>query len=595
MTAFLLVPLAAALAFWTYLRLEPRGPHRWPPMLMRAVAWGGLGALLANPGCPGERNAGSPVVLLDASLSVRGTPALARPAADTARALGTVRWFGDDRPWTDSLAERGRSELAPGLSAAVALGRQAIVVTDGELDDLSDLPADLRAAAGFVVLPRPRVRDFAIVEVRAPARATVGDTLGVSAVLRSSGTDTPDTVTFSVRAGARTLGRSRVVLSPGAGTTVRLPVATRGLAGGTQFLTAGIEATGDLEPRNDRRLVAVELTTTPGVVMLADAGDWDARFLFRTLREVADLPVRGFVRLDAGRWNDMDGLAPVSDATVRSAVRGADLLVSRVAAGGEPSTAARAVLRWPPAGASTEEWYLSATPPSPLAMAFLGVPAESLPPLAGIRSLDPREGDWTGLTVQAGRRGAARPALIGRESGGRREVVVAADGFWRWAFRGGPSGDVYRAMIAGSVAWLLATREPGAGGIRLARRVVEQGLPLLFDRGADSLGQVPITFTSEGTTRLDTLRFGGDGRAAVWLPPGVYRYRVEGPRVESGVAAVDVWSREWLPRPRVVESRVAPAITSGERRSARQAPWLYLLVLASLAGEWLARRRLGLR
>ena len=595
MTAFVLVALAASLAFWTYLRLEPQGPRRWPPMLMRAAAWGGLGALLANPGCPGDRDARAPVVLLDASLSLRGTPALARRAADTARALGEVRWFGDDRPWTDSLAERGRSALAPGLAAAVALGRRTIVVTDGELDDLPDLPADQLAAAGVVTLPRQRVRDLVVAEVQAPSRATVGDTLALSVVLRSSGSERPDSVVLVVRAGARLLGRTRAVLPPGAGTTVPLPAVTRGLAAGTQFLTVGIEAAGDGEPRNDQRLVAVEFVTTPGVVLLAEAGDWDARFLFRTLREVADLPVRGFVRLEATRWHDMDGLRPVSDAAVASAVRGADLLVSRTAAGGEPTTGARGILRWPAAVEAGGEWYLSATPPSPVAMAFLGVPAESLPPLSGFRPLEPREGDWTGITVQAGRRGAARPVLIGRESGRRREVVVGADGFWRWAFRGGPSGDVYRAMVAGSVAWLLATPESRGGEIRLVRRVVEQGLPLTFERSADSLGLVPISFESEGVTRRDTLRFAGSGRAEVWLPVGVYRYRVQGAAAESGVAAVDAWSREWLPRPVVVESRPAPPAAFGERRSARQLPWLYILVLASLAGEWVARRRLGLR
>jgi hypothetical protein len=38
-----------------------------------------------------------------------------------------------------------------------------------------------------------------------------------------------------------------------------------------------------------------------------------------------------------------------------------------------------------------------------------------------------------------------------------------------------------------------------------------------------------------------------------------------------------------------------PEAGAGERRTARQWPWLYALALLALAGEWLARRRLGLR
>ncbi len=595
MLPLLLVPLAASLALVTYLRLEGRGPRTWVPMLFRAVAWAGMGALVANPGCPGPIDSRPPLVLLDASLSMRADSMQWRAADDTARSLGRVRWFGDARPWTDSVAARGRSEVGTALAAASALGRRTVVVTDGELDGLADVPADLLASVGFVVLPRPAGRDLAVTGLHAPARATVGDSILVTAELTTTGT-AAESVTVLLSAGSRILGRTRTAVQSGTAVPVRVGAGTRGLAVGTQLLTIGIEGADDAEPRNDARMLAVDFSGTPGVVLLASPGDWDARFLYRALRDVADLPVKGYVRLEGDRWRDMDGLREVTVSAVRAAARGADLLVVRGEAGSMvEGSKARGVWRWPESGATDGEWYASGTPVSPIAMAFLGVPVESLPPLTGIRALAVSDGEWVGLTVQVGRRGAARPVLLGRQVGRRREVVVGAEGLWRWGFRGGPSADVYRAMIAATVSWLLAEPDRGSSEARVLQRVVEQGMPLTFERTDDSTAQLPVTFESGGQARQDTLRFGGDGRAAIWLAPGTYRYRLGGPQRGTGLVAVDVWSREWLAKPVTVESRGIPAAGAGERRTLRQWPWMYLLVLLALAAEWVSRRRLGLR
>lgn len=596
MLTLLLIPIAAAAALLTYVRLEPRGPRSWVPMLFRTVSWAGLAALLANPGCPGPADTRPPLVLLDASLSMTADPGRWQAASDTAHTLGRVRWFGDARPWTDSVPRRGRSDLGSTLAAAVAVGRRILVVTDGELGDVPDIPPELLASTGIVVLPRARGRDLAVTDVRAPARATVGDTVVVTADLQLTGTDTAETVALLLMSGARVLARQEATVAPGATAQVRLVSSTRALPVGTHLLQVGIERAADREPRDDARTVAVELSGTPGVVMLASPGDWDSRFLYRTLREVADLPVKGYVRLDGERWRDMDDLREVPAAAVRTAARGSDLLVVRGEERGiEEGTGARGLLRWPDAGGPPGEWYASAAPVSPIGMAFLGVPMDSLPPITDAEALVPGPGDWVGLSVQAGRRGAARPVVLGRQVGRRREVTIGADGFWRWGFRGGPSGDVYRAMVAATVSWLLAEPDRGSAEARVVRRVVDQGLPVSFERASDSTLSVPITLESSGTVREDTLRFGGDGRASLWLPPGTYRYRLGGARGGSGTVAVDTWSREWLPQPVAVEPRAMPAAASAGRTSARQWPWLYALVLLSLGAEWLARRRLGLR
>jgi len=596
MTILLVLALAAALAALTYLRFEALAARAWVPMACRAVAWSAIGTLVLNPGCAGPSDRRRPVVLLDGSLSMTSVPGGWRAALGTARRLGEVQWFGDARPGSDSLPDRGRSELAPALAAAASAGRRVVVVTDGEIDDASEIPSDLLRSSGVVVLARAPVADYAVTQVSAPSRVTSGDTLTVAGEIRRSGDGPPDSAVVQLTLGDRVLSRRVLRVMPGATVPVSFVIGTRGLPVGTHFLRLSVAGPGDGEPGNDSRLAALQVSATPGVVVLANPGDWDARFLYRTLREVADLPVRGFVRLDGDRWRGMDDLKPVSTDAVRSAVRGADLLVIRGGSAGlETGTRARGILEWPGGSAAgSGDWYLAPVEASPIAVGFLGVAVDSLPPVSGVLPLVAAPGDWVGATAQLGRRGAARPVVLGRQGGRTRRVIIGVGGLWRWAFRGGPSAQAYRSTISAAVSWLLASPDSGGGAARLVRPVVEQGTPLVFERGDDSVTALPVSIDGPGGSLGDTLRFGGDGLAALWLPPGIYRYRLGG-RGGSGVAAVDTWSREWARRPATVSARSIPDAGPGERRSARDLPWLYVLVLLALGGEWLARRRLGLR
>jgi hypothetical protein len=101
-----------------------------------------------------------------------------------------------------------------------------------------------------------------------------------------------------------------------------------------------------------------------------------------------------------------------------------------------------------------------------------------------------------------------------------------------------------------------------------------------------------ITWSGEGAPRADTLRFDGNGHAAVWLRPGEYRYRLSG---GGGAVAVEQYSEELLPRPVVLTPHEGRAPVSAGRRAARDWLWLFGLCIAALAAEWIARRRLGLR
>ena len=108
-------------------------------------------------------------------------------------------------------------------------------------------------------------------------------------------------------------------------TAVRFPSGAVGP--GDHVLRVRLSGAKDAEPRTDARLHLVTVAPTPGVVLLASAPDWDSRFLFRALRDVAQLPVRGYARLERDRWRSMNDLTPVGIERVRQAARGADLLI----------------------------------------------------------------------------------------------------------------------------------------------------------------------------------------------------------------------------------------------------------------------------
>ncbi len=575
--------LAAALAAATYFVAGRPAPGLWPAVAGRAVAWAALALLLLNAAAPAGSAGRVPLVLLDTSASLEVAGGRAREARALADSLGEVR------PFAGSL-------LRPALTAAAASDRPVVVVTDGELLDHAELPPDLLAATAVRVLAREPRADLALVRVEGPRRVAAGDSLTLRAELRRLGPSAPaGPVAVEARVGSRVLASASAMIGEGVGTTVVLEAGRVSLPPGEHLVEVAITGPPDGEPRTDRRLHLLVVAATPGVVLVADPAGWESRFLYRALVEVAELPVEGFLRLEPGRWRRMRDLAPVGEAAVRQAVRQADLLVT---VGNQPEMAATSRARgrweWVSEAPLEGDWYLTPATVSPLAAALAGVPPDSLPPATALTPLVPDQGDWVGLTAQAGRRGAERAAVVGGEQGARRELRVGVTGLWRWSLRGGAAAEAYRSWVAAAASWLLATEDTIAGPVRVARPVVERDVPVVFTWVGEGPGaREPIVLEGSSGTRSDTLAFGADGRAELRLPPGTWRYAIEGGG--AGTVAVEEYSREFLPAAVAMAEREAAVQPGGRGRGTRELPWLFALAILGWCVEWGVRRRAGMR
>ena len=581
------------------------------PAALRAAGIAALLVLLWDPPwLPGRPVQRPPLVLLDASLSLTGTGGRWREALDSARRLagdGGVIWrFGSGVAAFDTLPPAaGASRLGPALAAAAARAGPVTVITDGAIDDLAALPADLLARPRVVTLPRPDFTDAFLAAVTGQRRLAATDTLRLAVSVGKSGSREPgalkDSLTLAgsrtvvVRVGDRRLA-SRAITLPDSGTiVVELEVPAARLPSGPAALTVALEGAADAEPRDDVRVLVVETAARPVVVVLADPPDWEVRFLARALADVVRAPVRTYVRFhpDAG-WRDGATLGPVGGGEVARALADARLVVH--GPGVAPARTARGVARLvlaPPVGEG--DWYVTAPPPSPVAGALTGIARDSLPPLSGVAPGAGDTGVVVALAAALARRGQPAPVVTLQEAGGARVVTVAASGFWRWGFRGGAPDVAYRALVAALADWLLG--EPGAGSReRFVPLTLEtpNGMPLTWQwRAAAAPRDVVLRLTGPDGERRDTLRFDAAGRADLSLPPGIYRYAaVDG--VERGVVAVETYSDEW--RPAAVTLAPQPGTAGGarERRGPRDTWWLFAFAIAAFAAEWYWRRREGL-
>lgn len=587
--------LVAVVALLSYRFLEAWTAKSWVPAVLRATGWSTLTLLLLNASCPTVRPSARPIVLLDASLSMQAAGGRWSEAAAMARRAGEVRLVGP-LPG-DTTASAGRSRLASALGAAHGAGRPVLVISDGEIEDADELGAESLQGAEIRVLQRRSVDDVALTRIEGTTRVTPGDSLLLEIEAGGTPAAAARRLELEVREGDRVWLRGSLQLDAAARGRATLRGAVPPVTPGPHVLRVALGNAADSEPRDDARLLVVTVVPTPGIVLLASPPTWESRFLLEALRATAALPVRGYLETERGSWRRAGDLHPVATGEVSDAARRADLLVT-LGAGIDLARTTRARGRWSWPGATrlgvTGDWYVSATGASPVAGAFSGLAVDSFPPGTAVAELPATSGDWVGLTAQASRRGSVRPVLLGRDSARTRRMITGIDGLWRWSFRGGSSEQGYRSLVAAAVSWLLGGTDSLAGRARLLREVVQRGRPAVFEwNGGGRPEPTPVEWTAASRARKDTLVFDGAGRAEVLLDPGVWRYRLAGGG--EGTLAVEEYSDEWLPSRVTLADRPGTASPGGARSPLRGWAWLFGLAVAAFAGEWFARRRMGLR
>jgi hypothetical protein len=598
---------AALVAGFTYFKREGLGVEGAGLAALRTVALGSLLVLFLNPARSTRISGGPPTVLLDASLSMRAAGGQWSAALDAARATagasGALSRFGASVTSFDTVSPGdGRSRLAPALAAAQGWGRPVVVVTDGELDDAATIPPALLVGTTVILLPRDTAPGAALLDVRLPDVIQREDSVAMALTIGTWGLETEQTAQLEVLVGERRLLARELALASGPATGRRrvvLPPRTLGV--GEHTLRVRVTLPGDAEPRDDERWRVVRVTDRPAVVVIVDPADWEGRFLVRTLQAVAGTSVRGYARTGETSWIDMRSQEAVSLPVVRRAAHGAGLLVLR--GGNRGIVAARRggpVWRWPGGSDPRTElfagdWYVSRdVPASPLAGRLAGVVWDSLPPLSGVVPLAPSGGEWVALTARRGRRGAERAVLVGTDTAGQRELTTAGAGVWRWAFRGGAAAEAYRALVAAGVDWLLASEVPTRQVSLTTAGVTMRGTPVAFRwRGDTPPDSLAVTLEAGGETQTVSLRFDAGGVALVPLEPGVYAWSASAAGGARGVAVVEPYSNEFVPRPVARLSAGAAGFTWVETY-AREWWWLFMIALVAFAAEWAWRQRRGL-
>lgn len=568
---------------------------------LRAIAAATVAAMLL--GAPaGPARAARPLVALDVSASwTRGDAAAARWARvrDAARRSAdgdSLLLFGDSTRMASAPPARPgdqHSTLAPLLDLVRDDPRGLVLVTDGELAEAGPLPAGTR----LTVRPAPPATDIAVVALIAPGRVAPGDTVSLSATVRAgNGAIGGATVRVALA------GAPPVILSVGPlGAFAEHEISARLIApprAGDALLQVSAAAAGDVESRNDTLGTIVEISRVPSAVLVSSSPDPDARAALAALAGALTVPPRGYYLVAPGAWRDATTLRAVTAADVRAAAAAAPLLVlhgDSLILGPPAQLARSALVLMVPGDIDDAEWRAAPTGASPLARSLGGIAWDSIPPIE-VAPVAPR-GDW--IAVEGRSPGLGSRALVaGSDISGRRQLVVAASGMWRWRARGGPPRDAFDALWGAIADWTTSV------GVDLrpalpSRRSVREGDPIAWTRtGVDSVVALTLRRTDDATrdttSRSLSLRFTGDSRTTTTasLPPGRYTAFMRG-----GSASIVVNAGTELLPARAVGLSVASV---GARSGVPAAPlrdqwWAYLLAVAALCGEWIIRRRSGLR
>lgn len=641
----LLLAAACGFSLWVYHRRELPVPGRRLLALGRALAISLVLLLLWNPRLPagaGDGIGSGAIVLLDGSLSMAAGPpggeaawsAAVREARRLASGGGRILVFGNAVAANTADQLEGStptatsSRLLPALRAAAESGAHTVtVVSDGRLTDadFGSLPVvpGLRARLQVVgaAVTNAGVADFA-----APVRAEWGTPFAAEVTV--FGEAAPGAAArIDVREEGRLVASVPVEIPP-PGQVARTPVdlpapATEGLV----RYTAAVVLDDDGFPDDDQRVRHVRVAPPQaGLVLLSLRPDWEPRYLLPVLEDVTGLPARGYLRVTGSRYLALgrgDELVDeVTERELRALLDGAAIVVLHgvdAAAPGWVRDAARSaprLLTFPVdrAGASLSgvavagsvegEWYVAADlPTSPLAGQFAGLDLGALPPLTALQPATGASGS-AALQVHLGGRGTGEAALVLIAEEGRRLSVGLAEGYWRWAARDGTPRRAYRSLWAGVANWLFAgERLAGAGPPGPAEPVIARG-SLVSWRAPGMAGEdLDLRFARDGETVFESTVTvdSTESFATAPLDPGTYDFVLSpagGGEETSGRFDVERYTGD-LRLPPVGNAVSGDAPEAGARAAAgrplRTHPAPFILVLAVLCGEWIGRRRQGLR
>lgn len=552
-----------------------------------------------------------------------------------------------------------QSELAPALARAAELGaREITVVSDFRLSD-PEAAATVARRLGIELTLEDvggETRNAGVATFELPPSSPRADTLtatvtlfgGPGMGLEGEGAPGADSLRLELREEGLLVNSRPVALpAPGRTVTVTVPLPPPS-ASGPVLYSARVVLEGDGFAPDDERLRVVDVDADEGgLVLLSLLPDFEPRFLLPLLRDITGLRTRGYLAAGPDRFIAMDPQAigdPSADAaTVRRAVEQAEFLVLHGVEGSLPqwlmeaAEAAPRLLLFPRdragaalagltvTGASGGEWItFPELPSSPVAAELAGVPLTGLPPLGPLLTLTPDSSHVAPLLAQLQGRGLPQPLIVLHEAGERRRAVVLAGGFWRWAFRTGPPREVYRRLWAGVGGWVLSGRALAGGAeVRLPIPVLGLGEAPVWTapgrsgegvrievRSTDGVGTPGEGPPEGGTMVLDTLLSVSDeGRLrGPPLPPGSYRWQATGGEggvedVGSGPLHVEGWTGDMIPLPVDLDLAMAAVTPDGTGvgvgvqggRPLRTHPFPFLLLLGLLCGEWIGRRRQGLR
>jgi hypothetical protein len=644
---------AVGFILWNYLRREVPVSGRWLLATVRALTLALIVILLLDPSIPAPPRAtggAATWVALDGSLSmgvaVEGqTPPWerARERASDLQGRGNtlvafgrgMRFAAEDPALLEQEPSASATQLAPLLERALEAGAGEVIV-------LSDLRfADPVAVRGLLRRGLSvRFEDLSVSTMDAgvarfelpAALSSEGPSfaqLGVHASDSAAGRR----ATVEVREGDRLVFSRDVVLAePGLIVDVPVELPPPQAQGSVRY-EARVRLAQDAFPDDDARVAYGTVDPEEGLlVAVALVPDWELRFLLPVLEQVTGLSTRGYIRTTGDRYLATGGAAPpqglVDADEVRRRMQSAEMVVLHGLSESDPewlleaASAARRVVLLPkdPSGAETVgvtarppvggEWYVSQEiPASPLTSDLAGATWQGLPPLSGLLPVVGDPDAASALDVQLGGDGSDESALLLQSDEDGRRAIVLATGFWRWAFRAGAPRESYRRLWAGVAGWLLG--DPGLGGsaaVRPEKRVIARDDPVRWNAPGLAGQQVTLNVARGDSTVLDTvLTPPEDGVLQTGaLPPGTYRYRASWTAAEGGSAEgnfdVEAYTDELRHAP-ARELLAAEAAEAGEdggglvssRRPLRTHPAPYLLLLGLLCGEWVVRRRKGLR